>query len=133
MSASPNRLVAIIVGAVYLLIGIGGFAVSMDIGFFAVPGGLLFGLLEVNGLHNVVHIVLGATLLLAGISGPPAAKTVNGVVGAACLVLGLVGLFIVGTPYNVLAINGVDNVLHFGTSVGLLAVGLGAERVARTP
>jgi hypothetical protein len=39
----------------------------------------------------------------------------------------------VGTPYNVLAINGADNVLHFGTSVVLLAVGLGAERVARAP
>ena len=133
MSASPNRLTAIIVGAVYLLLGGGGFAVTMGIGFLAVPGGLLLGVLEVNGLHNVVHIVLGAALLLAGVAGAPAAKTVNGVVGAACLVLGLVGLFIVGTPYNVLAINGADNVLHFGTSVVLLAVSLGAERVARTP
>ena len=54
MSASPNRLMAIVVGAVYLLLGIGGFAVTAGIGFFAVPGGLLLGLFEVNGLHNVV-------------------------------------------------------------------------------
>jgi hypothetical protein len=87
----------------------------------------------VNGLHNVVHIAFGAALLLAGVAGAPAAKTANGAAGAAFLVLGLVGLFIVGTPYNVLAINGADNVLHFGTSVVLLAVGLGAERVARAP
>jgi hypothetical protein len=133
MSASPNRLTAIVVGAAYLLLGAGGFAVTSGIGFFAVPGGLLLGILEVNGLHNVVHIVLGAALLLAGVAGAPAAKTVNGVAGAACLVLGLVGLFIVGTPYNLPAINGVGNVLHFGSSVVLLAVSLGAERGASTP
>jgi len=132
MSASPNRLTAMVLGAAYLLLGIGGFAVTLGVGFFAVPGGLLFGLFEVNGFHNVVHVLLGAALLLAGLSNARAAKTVNAVVGAACLLLGLVGLFIVGSPFNVLAINGADNVLHFGTSVVLLAVGLGSERVAKT-
>ena len=133
MSASPNRVVAIVVGAAYLLIGVAGFAVTMGVGFFAVPGGLLFGVFELNAFHNIVHLLLGAGLLLAGLSNAGAAKTVNSLVGAACLVLGLVGLFIVGSPFNVLAINGADNVLHFGTSVVLLAVGLGAERLVKAP
>jgi hypothetical protein len=133
MRSSPNRLMAIVVGAAYLLIGIGGFAVTVGLGFTAVPGGLLFGLLEVNALHNIVHVLLGAALLLGGLSSAAAAKAVNPVIGAACLVLGLVGLFIVGSPFNILAINGVGNVLHFGTAVLLLAAGLGAERTAQSP
>jgi hypothetical protein len=122
---------AIVVGAAYLMIGIGGFAVTMGLAFTAVPGGLLLGILEVNALHNIVHVLLGAALLLAGLASASAAKSVNGVVGAVCLVLGLVGLFIVGSPFNILAINGAGNVLHFGTSVLLLAAGLGAERTTK--
>jgi len=127
MAQSPNRLIGTIVGAAYLLVGILGFTVTGGTGFLAPRGGLLFGLLEVNGLHNVVHILIGAALLLASLSSARAATTVNSVVGAACLVLGLAGLFLVGSPFNILAVNVADNVLHFGTASVLLAVGLGAQ------
>jgi hypothetical protein len=49
-----------------------------------------------------------------------------------CLLLGFVGLFVVGTGFNPLALNGAGNVLHFGTAVLLLAVGAGAERRVRS-
>ena len=132
MSKSPNRLLATIFGIVYVLIGIAGFFVTSGVGFFDTSGGLLLGIFEVNILHNLVHLLLGAGLLLAGLSGARAARTVNAIAGTACLVLGLAGLFIVGSPFNILAINGADNVLHFGSAVLLLAVGLGAERGAKT-
>jgi hypothetical protein len=131
MRASPNRLLAIVFGIAYLLIGGAGFFVTSGVGFFDTSGGLLLGIFEVNLLHNVAHVVIGAALLIAGLSGVRAAKTVNGVIGAAYLVLGLVGLFVVGSPFNILAINGADNVLHFGSAALLLAVGLGAERGVR--
>ena len=132
MSKSPNRLLATIFGAVYVLIGIAGFFVTAGVGFFDTSGGLLLGIFEVNIFHNVAHLLIGAALLIAGLSGVGAAKTVNSVVGAAYLLLGIVGLFIVGSAFNILAINGADNVLHFGSAVLLLAVGLGAERGTRT-
>jgi hypothetical protein len=128
MRASPNRLVATIIGVAYVLIGVAGFFVTAGVGFVDTPGGLLLGVFEVNILHNLVHLLIGAALLLAGLSGARAAKTVNAIAGIACLLLGLAGLFIVGSPFNILAINGADNVLHFGSAVLLLAVGLGAER-----
>ena len=127
MSQSPNRLLATIFGAAYVLIGILGFTVTNGVGFFATKGGLLLGLFEVNVFHNVVHILIGAALLLAGLSSVRAAKTVNSVVGAAYLVLGLAGLFLVGSALNILALNVADNVLHFGSAAILLAVGLGAD------
>jgi hypothetical protein len=128
MRSSPNRLLATVFGIAYVLIGIAGFFVTSGVGFFDTPGGLLLGIFEVNLFHNVAHIVIGAALLLAGLSGVRASKTVNSVVGAAYLVLGIVGLFVVGSAFNILAINGADNVLHFGSAALLLAVALGAER-----
>ena len=128
MSTSPNRVVATVAGIVYLLTGVAGFLVTTGVGFVDTPGGLLLGIFEVNGLQNLIHILIGAALLIAGLVGARAARTVNGVAGAAFLVLGLAGLFVVGTGFNVLAINGADNAVHFGSAALLLAVGLGAER-----
>ncbi|MCU1417041.1 MAG: hypothetical protein JWP32_1215 [Schumannella sp.] len=132
MSTSPNRLLATIFGIVYVLVGIAGFFVTSGVGFFDTSGGLLLGIFEVNIFHNVAHLLIGAALLIAGLSGVRPAKTVNSVIGAAYLLLGIVGLFIVGSAFNILAINGADNVLHFGSAVLLLAVGLGAERGTRS-
>ncbi len=128
MRTSPNRLLATVFGAVYVLIGILGFTVTSGVGFFSTEGGLLLGIFEVNIFHNVAHILIGAALLIAGVSNVSAARTVNSVVGAAYLVLGLAGLFLVGTALNILAINVADNVLHFASAALLLAVGLGADR-----
>ena len=128
MSQSPNRLLGTIFGAVYVLVGILGFAVTSGVGFFATEGGLLLGIFEVNIFHNVAHILIGAGLLLAGTSNASAAKTVNSIVGGAYLVLGLAGLFLIGTMLNILALNVADNVLHFGSAAILLAVGLGADK-----
>lgn len=132
MRTSPNRLLATVFGIVYVLIGIAGFFVTSGVGFFDTSGGLLLGIFEVNLFHNVAHVLIGAALLIAGLSGVRPAKTVNSVIGAGYLLLGIVGLFVVGSAFNILAINGADNVLHFGSAVLLLAVGLGAERSATT-
>ena len=131
MSKSPNRLLATVFGAVYLLVGLLGFTATAGVGFFATKGGLLLGIFEVNVLHNVAHLLIGAALLIAGLSSVRASKTVNIVVGAAYLLLGIVGLFILNSAANILAINSADNVLHFGSAVILLGVGLGADKSVR--
>lgn len=131
MRSSPNRLVATIFGAVYLLVGALGFAVTGGIGFIATEGGLLLGIFEVNPLHNVAHLLIGAALLIAGLSSVIAAKTVNVIIGAAYLLLGVVGFFLAGTAFNVLALNTFDHFLHLASALVLLGVGLGAERNAR--
>jgi hypothetical protein len=131
MTSSPNRLLATVFGAVYLLVGLLGFTVTNGVSFFATDGGLLLGIFEVNILHNVAHLLIGAALLIAGVSNVAAARATNTTVGAAYLLLGIVGLFLVDSSANILAINAADNVLHFGSAVILLAVGLGADKHAR--
>src|SRR4029453_8756991 len=71
MRNSPNRIVATVFGAVYVLVGLLGFAVTGGVGFIATDGGLLLGIFQVNPLHNVAHILIGAALLLAGIVAAP--------------------------------------------------------------
>jgi Domain of unknown function (DUF4383) len=131
MRNSPNRIVATVFGAVYVLVGLLGFAVTGGVGFIATEGGLLLGIFQVNPLHNVAHILIGAALLIAGIVSATAAKTVNIVVGGAYLLLGIVGFFLAGTAANILALNTADHFLHLASAIVLLGVGLGAERSAR--
>ncbi len=131
MGSSPNRIVATVFGAVYLLVGLLGFAVTGGVGFLATEGGLLLGIFAVNPLHNIAHLLIGAALLVAGLANVRAAKTVNTVVGAAYLLLGVAGFFLVGTSANILALNVPDHFLHLGSAVVLLAIGVGADRGAR--
>jgi len=132
MRSSPNRLLALILGAVYLLAGVGGLVGSADARFFADPGRLLLGVFSVNPAAALLDILIGAGLIVAGLSTVAAAKITTTIVGALFLVIGLTGLFVIGTPFNVLALNGADNVLHFASAVVLLGVGLGAERSVKT-
>ena len=66
MRNSPNRIVATVFGAVYVLVGLLGFAVTGGVGFIATEGGLLLGVFQVNPLHNIAHLLIGAALLIAG-------------------------------------------------------------------
>lgn len=133
---SPNRIIGTLFGAVYLLVGLLGFFWVEGVPF-AGPGdgrsNLLIGLFEVNPLHNAVHLVVGAALLLAGVSTGYAAKRTNTTIGAVYLLLGIVGFFLAApdggqSPVNFLSLNTPDHFLHLGTAVILLATGLGADR-----
>ncbi|HEY0485910.1 MAG TPA: DUF4383 domain-containing protein [Mycobacteriales bacterium] len=125
---SPNKLLGLVFGAVYLLVGLAGFAVTGGVGFAATDGNPLI-VFEVNPLHNIVHLLVGGLLLGGALRGPKTAKAVNTLVGGVYLLVGLVGLFLVGTAANLLALNGADNVLHFASAVLLLGVGLSQDKV----
>ncbi|MDJ0324968.1 DUF4383 domain-containing protein [Cryobacterium sp. PH31-AA6] len=129
MRTSPNRLVATVFGAVYLLVGLLGFAVTGGISFIATEGGLLLGLFAVNPLHNVAHLLIGAALLIAGLSSVSAAKAVNTTIGAVYLLLGIVGFFIASTALNILALNTPDHFLHLASALVLLGAGLATDKV----
>jgi hypothetical protein len=131
LTRSPNRIVAVAFGAVYVLVGLLGFFATSNVGFVSPDGGLLLGIFEVNPLHNVAHLLIGAALLIAGLSNVSAAKGTNTTIGAVYLVLGIIGFFIENTAANILALNTADHFLHLLSAVVLLAVGLGADKSAR--
>ena len=135
MTKSPNRLLGLTLGVVYLLAGIFGFFLTSATGFAATTGPKLIDLFEVNPLHNLVHVIVGMALLVAALVGTRSAKTMNMTFGAIFLLVGVVGLLLASpdNALNVLAFNGADNVLNFATAVLLLCVGFGADREAIGP
>lgn len=128
MTRSPNRVFGSIVGTLFLLLGFLGFTATGGSSFFATEGGLLADVFQVNDFHNVIHLVIGAVLTLAGLSNQAAARAVNAVLGFVLLILGFTGLLLIGSEFNILALNAAGNVLHFAAAVALLLVGIGADR-----
>lgn len=126
---SRNRWVAIIGGALFVLLGLLGFTVTNR--FVGAPGVPLLGLIELNGLQNLVHIALGAALILSGFIAGRAVARINTLIGTLLFALGYYGLFVTDEPSNLLALSSWGNALHFASAAVLLAVGLGADLRSR--
>jgi len=126
--ARLSTLVALAFGAVFVLVGLAGFFVTGGHHAVGQDGGKLLGLFQVNVVHNLVHLVVGAVMIGAAISGVRAAKAVNLVFGAVYLVVFVFGLFALGHVLNFLALNGADNGLHLALGAVLLAAGLTLDR-----
>ena len=122
---SPAQLYALIFGVVLVVAGIIGFFYSSA---FGSPGDVdaVFGILDVNGWHNVVHILTGALGLLAFSAGVHAARQYALAFGVVYLVVAIWG-FVVGDGDQILSIipvNTEDNVLHLLLGLGGLVAGL---------
>jgi hypothetical protein len=133
VSKSPNRSAGMTFGTIYLVLGLLGFFFPGSGGFFSGNGygGMLLGFLEVNPAHNVLHILIGAALLIAAQSAVSAAQTANRVIGVLLFVIGFVGFFPLDNQLNALAANIADDVLHIVSAVILLGVGFALEKDAR--
>jgi hypothetical protein len=127
-SSQVNTLAAFTFGAVFVVIGLLGFTVSGGHQPVGSHGGHLLGVFQVNLLHNLVHLALGALMIFAAVAGTRPAKVVDVLVGAVYLAVGAVGVFATGTSLNIIALNGADNALHLLLGAVLLAIGLLADR-----
>jgi len=130
LTDSPNRLVAAVFGVVYLLIGVLGFIVTGFEDFAGTDTNETLLGFELNGLHNVVHLAIGAVLLAASRT-VASAKAANMFVGAVYLLVGIIGLFILDSDANILSLNGADNVLHLASALILLGVALSQDKNVR--
>jgi hypothetical protein len=138
-STKPLRTAAMVVGAVFLLVGVLGFVpgITTDYDTMQFAGheseAKLLGIFQVSILHNTAH-------LLFGVAGLALAKTVNGARaylvggGAIYLVLWIYGLLVdKGSSANFVPLNLADDWLHFVLGVGMVALGvvLGKRATAR--
>jgi uncharacterized membrane protein len=119
--ASPARLYCLLVGGVLVIAGIIGFFYEAS---FASGDSLksddVFGVLSVNGWHNLVHIAIGALLLIAAGSAARGAALFVGVLYIVLCVLGFIATSNSGigfiaendTLIKLVPVNNEDNVLH---------------------
>jgi hypothetical protein len=119
---NPARVYVGVVGAVLVVAGIIGFFYSSD---FGSPGNVdaVFGILDVNAWHNIVHIATGGLALLAFVAGAYASRAYAAVFGVVYLVVAVWG-FIIGSGDSILGfipINTEDSVLHLLLGIGGVA------------
>ncbi|WP_182878970.1 DUF4383 domain-containing protein [Microbispora sp. H10949] len=126
---TPVQTAALVVGVVFLLVGVLGFipGITRNVDQLQFAGhhsdAMLLGVFEVSILHNIVH-------LLFGVAGVTLARTWSGARsyliggGAVYLVLWLYGL-LVGhdSAANFVPVNNADNWLHLFLGLGMAALG----------
>ena len=129
------QTLAMLVGAVFLLVGILGFIPGIttnydDLSFAGHDSDAkLLGVFQVSVLHNIVH-------LLFGLAGLALARTWEGARqfliggGAIYLLLFVYGLFSSGkdTGVNWIPLNWADTILHLVLGLGMVGLGLVAGR-----
>jgi hypothetical protein len=126
----PLRGIALVVGTVFLVVGILGFIPGVttntdDLEFAGQESGAeLLDVFQVSILHNAVHILFGiAGLVLARTISGSRLFLVGG--GAIYLVLWLYGLVIDrASDANFVPLNDGDNWLHLALGVAMLGLGL---------
>lgn len=129
LGKSPARTFALVFGAIYVVVGLAGFAVTgFDDWLVNTDEHLL--IFEVNAFHNVVHLAIGG-LLLMGYTRPTETATqgVNIGIGAFLLAAAAIGFTGYGT-LEIISINSAfaaDNFLHLAS--GLVAVAFGFNRI----
>lgn len=121
---------ALIVGIVFLVVGIAGFipglTTAVETMTFAghESGALLLGVFQVSILHNLVHLLFG----IAGLAfARSAAGSRNFLIwgGVVYLVLWVYGLLVTGeNPANFVPMNTADNWLHLVLGVAMVLLGI---------
>ena len=129
MLSSPAQVWARLIGATLLVAGGIGFAYSSS---FGSPGHVdgVFGILDVNGFHNLVHIFSGLLgLAMAGTWAKARAYALLlAVIYTAVAIWGFV-LGDGGAILSIVPVNTEDNLLHLLIAVVSLAVGFGGSPV----
>ena len=84
-------------------IGVVGFFLTGFGGFFGMDGETLI-LFGINPAHNLVHLILGVTYLIGARATETGARSLVLVLSSAYLLVGVLGLVLIDTSANVLAI-----------------------------
>jgi uncharacterized protein DUF4383 len=128
---SPAQVFALVIGLTLVVAGIAGFFYNASFSTGDdLPRDAVIGLLDVNGWHNLVHIVSGVIgLLLAGSYDGARLFALAG--GAVYLVVAIVG-FMAGDGGEIaglVPVNTEDNVLHLLIAIAGLGAGLATPAV----
>ena len=116
---TANRILALVIGIVFTLIGIAGFFVSSSM-----TVGNLMGF-DVDLVHNLVHLITGLAGWAAAFTGW--SRQFNQIFGIIYIIVGIAGLipalYFDGRLLGLMHINAADNVLHLVVGVVAAAVG----------
>ena len=120
---SATQTFALVFGAVYIVVGLLGFVMDPILGIF-----------DVNLLHNIVHLAVGAAWVFSS-KDHATAKTVSLAIGVVYLLVAVLGFVAKDLMEDLLAINTADNFLHLvsgalGVYFGTAGAEMGTTRTS---
>lgn len=113
------KTLAIVLGIVFVLIGVLGFinsALAGEMGFF-----------QTNTLHDIVHLVFGLILLVTAFTAPAKSALWLKILGAVYLVLAILGFLLIpagGMLLGLVLMNPADHWLHVALAVVMILGGV---------
>ncbi len=110
------RTMSLLFGLAFVAIGIAGYMPAFT------SNGLLFGIYEVDSMHNIVHIVSGIIALLAAAKASYA-KLYFQVFGLLYGATAVIGFWHAGDIFGMIHVNTADNILH--TVIAVIALYFG--------
>lgn len=125
---TPNRVLAMVIGVVFLLIGILGFITNPT-------GGALLGIFDVDAVHNTIHLATGILGIAAALMGW--SRLFNQVFGIIYLLVAIIGFIpglndINGLYLGIMHVNAADDILHIVVGAATAYVGFFVTDYART-
>ncbi len=126
MNSNPSivQTVALVFGVLYLAVAILGFLPFFGGSYTQTPNNLL-GLVPINLLHNLVHLVIGVAGIAAASSWARSRNYLQ-IFGVVLLALGVVGIF-VNDPLGLVPIGGFDVAIHLVTGAILAYFGFAPQ------
>ncbi len=111
------KRLAIVFGIVFVVMGLLGFIPNPFVGM-----GKVF---DTNLAHDLLHILLGIVLLVAGSKSSSGAATTMKVVAMVCVLVAILG-FVMGPGklFHLIQINSADNWLYLVLAIGLFAASM---------
>lgn len=133
-AGTPVQKTALIVGVVFLLVGVAGFIPGLTHAaehLHAAGSGsqaLLLGVFQVSVLHNLIHLAF-AVAGIALAAHPKGSRYYLILGGLVYLVVWLYGLIAVGNDQlNFIPVNAADNWLHLVLAVAMVLLGIFVPR-----
>jgi hypothetical protein len=124
------KTLALIFGIVYVLIGILGFFPAVG-GTFSQTPSTLFGYVQTNLVHNIVHLIIGFAGLGAAGDDERAVMFCRWF-GVILIVLGLLG-YVIPNGFNIVPLGGYDIYIHLASGIILAIGGFTGSRAAARP
>lgn len=118
-----TKTASLIIGITFILVGLLGFIPN------PIVGDDHNAIFHADAVHNMVHIVSGILFLMIAFAAPSKAALFLKVFGIVYLLLGIIGLFTIGSEgmtilLGFLPINGADNYLHIGLGIVIFLAGM---------
>ena len=107
------RLAAIVLGIVFVVVGLLGFVNNPVLGLFAV-----------DPVHNIVHLVSGIVLLAGAYSSLGSGMALK-IIGVIYAIVAILGFFSGDSFFGIMVNNDADKWLHVVLAVVILAAGFG--------